>query len=362
MRTTHRLLLEDAREMPGVEAESIDCVITSPPYPMIEMWDGVFSAMSPEIGLRLERGEAWQAFELMHRELDRVWAQCSRVLRPGGFACINVGDATRTLDGEFRLYPNHARIVEAMLRIGLTPLPDILWRKPTNAPNKFLGSGMLPAGAYVTYEHEYILIFRKGPKRAFATDDGRELRMRSAFFWEERNAWFSDVWMDLRGASQELGDPAARERSAAFPFEVPYRLVQMLTLQGDAVLDPFLGTGTTSAAAAASARSSVGLDMDPALLAAAERALLFAPALARRRVEERLEAHRRFVEEREAAGKPLKHRNRPYGFPVVTGQEVDLELLVPSAMRRTGEGRFEAEHRAATPSDGDRSKQAELPF
>ena len=63
---------------------------------------------------------------------------------------------------EFRLFSNHSRILQKMASLGfsIATLPDILWRKPTNAPTKFLGSGMLPAGAYVTYEHEYILIVR----------------------------------------------------------------------------------------------------------------------------------------------------------------------------------------------------------
>ena len=71
----------------------------------------------------------------------------------------------------FVLYPNHARILNSLLDIGFSVLPDILWRKQTNAPNKFMGSGMLPAGAYVTLEHEYVLIVRKGSKREFKTED-----------------------------------------------------------------------------------------------------------------------------------------------------------------------------------------------
>lgn len=71
-----------------------------------------------------------------------------------------IGDATRTINGEFKLYNNHSRIVKSCSELGLTTLPDIIWHKTTNAPNKFMGSGMLPCGAYVTLEHEYILIFR----------------------------------------------------------------------------------------------------------------------------------------------------------------------------------------------------------
>ncbi len=97
----------------------------------------------------------------MHDILNRAWEECHRVLSDNGFVCINIGDATRTLGKEFRLFPNHAAIIDFFLKKGCCALPDIHWRKPTNAPNKFMGSGMYPAGAYVTYEHEYILIFRK---------------------------------------------------------------------------------------------------------------------------------------------------------------------------------------------------------
>ena len=121
---------------------------------------------------------------------------------------------------------------------------------------------MLPAGAYVTLEHEYILILRKGTKREFNKAEERQNRRESAIFWEERNAWFSDVWMDVKGTGQELFKKATRSRSAAFPFEVAYRLINMFSVRGDTVLDPFLGTGTTTAAAMACGRHSLGFELD----------------------------------------------------------------------------------------------------
>ena len=157
------------------------------------MWDGMFAELDPQIGELLESDEAWAAWEAMHCQLDRVYIECFRVLQPGCIAVINMGDATRTVAGDFQLFPNHARVLQGMRAAGFSPLPDILWRKPTNSPNKFMGSGMLPAGAYVTYEHEYILVFRKGSKRIFSTPAQKENRRESAFFWEERNRWFSDV-------------------------------------------------------------------------------------------------------------------------------------------------------------------------
>ncbi len=352
LKTVHRVWIADARDLGAVPDASVDLVVTSPPYPMIEMWDGVFSTLSPEGAEALRRGDAARAFELFHCELDKVWAECFRALKPGGIACVNVGDAARTIGGSFQLFPNHARVLQSMARIGFAPLPDILWRKPTNAPNKFLGSGMLPGGAYVTYEHEYILIFRKGRNRSFARAAEKRNRRRSAFFWEERNAWFSDVWTDLKGTSQDLLDPAARARSAAFPFELACRLVNMYSVYGDMVLDPFLGTGTTMAAAAASGRNSTGVEIDAALCETIRASARRSVARGSERARARLAAHRAFVAARGAAGRPPRHWNAVHGFPVVTSQETEIELLSPRALREPAPLFFEVEHGRAGEAEG----------
>lgn len=169
MQTTHQIYFKNAKSMSALPVSSIDLVVTSPPYPMIEMWDDLFADQYPSIGDALKNRKGLLAFELMHNLLDEIWNEVYRVLIPGGTACINIGDAARTIDGNFMLYPNHSRILTGLLKTGFAVLPVILWRKQTNAPNKFMGSGMLPSGAYVTLEHEYILIVRKGPKREFKT-------------------------------------------------------------------------------------------------------------------------------------------------------------------------------------------------
>ena len=149
-----------------------------------------------------------------------------------------------------------------MIELGFTPLPSIIWRKQSNAPNKFMGSGTLPAGAYVTHEHEHILIYRKGGKRQFKTPQEKQNRRVSAFFWEERNAWFSDVWDNLKGTRQNLGDDVNRERSAAYPYELPFRIIAMYSVKGETVLDPFMGTGTTGACASLLGMDFVGIEID----------------------------------------------------------------------------------------------------
>ncbi len=344
MRTTHRLISGDARDLGAISDGGVQLVVTSPPYPMIAMWDEAFAAMDPAAGALLEVADGPAAFEAMHRCLDAVWAECWRVLSPGGIAAVNIGDATRSVGGRFRLYSNHARIIAAMQALGFDVLPDILWRKPTNAPNKFMGSGMLPAGAYVTYEHEYVLLFRRGDKRAFHRPEDKAARRRSAFFWEERNTWFSDLWSDLRGTRQALGERADRERSGAFPFELPFRLINMYSLYGDLVLDPFAGTGTTLAAAAVAGRSSVGVELSDSFAPMVHGGLAAALPQGARIQQDRLEAHRRFVADRLEAGKPIKHHNEPHDVPVITGQERQLELLAPQRWERSEGSALVVEH------------------
>jgi DNA modification methylase len=328
VQTEHHIRFRDARNMRHIAEQSVHLVVTSPPYPMIDMWDGQF-ARQASIKKALQDQAGTRAFELMHRQLDRVWKEIHRVLIPGGIACINIGDATRTLNDTFALYPNHSRILSHMLGLGFSNLPNILWRKQTNAPNKFMGSGMMPPGAYVTLEHEYILIFRKGDKRLFKTPQEKSNRRQSAFFWEERNQWFSDVWMDLKGTRQNTNHKALRRRNGAYPFELAYRLICMFSVMGDTVLDPFLGTGTTLFAAAAAGRNSVGYEMDDAFRPLIRQGCGQAVQQALHRIGERFDDHRRFIEEREAAGKSIKHTNRIYGFPVVTRQECELTIPLP---------------------------------
>ena len=303
LETSHRIIIGDARQMEDVGNESIDLVVTSPPYPMIQMWDDLFSAADPAVAHALKQSDTRLAFGRMHRLLDEVWDEIIRVLTPGGIVCINIGDATRSFGGHFQLFANHAAIISSLSAKGLSQLPTIIWHKTTNAPNKFMGSGMLPPGAYVTLEHEYILIFRKGG-----------------------NTWFSDVWMGLQGVVQGMDNGGSRQRSAAFPLELPYRLICMFSLKGQKVLDPFLGTGTTMLAAMCTARESVGYESDNGLQPAILERVTSTPQLANQIIHERLEAHTRFVIERTRTKGDLKYRNRFYGFPVMTRQEEDLYL------------------------------------
>lgn len=341
--THHRLTYGDARRLEGLATGSVDLVVTSPPYPMIEMWDTCFGKLDPRIDEQLRKSEGSAAFERMHLILDEVWSRSVECLREGGFLCINIGDATRTLSTEFRLYSNHARIAQACQALGLSALPMILWEKQTNAPNKFMGSGMLPAGAYVTLEHEYVLIFRKGRKRVFSSRDEVAKRRESAFFWEERNQWFSDIW-DFKGERQRLNGSESGKRSAAFPFELPYRLIAMYSIEGDTVLDPFAGTGTTTLASMALGRNSVGYDTDAVVLTHARNRILSAWRELASRTSERLQGHVDFIASCSESGKVLQHFNKRYEFPVMTRQEIELQFSEPVKVVESNELAFEVSH------------------
>jgi hypothetical protein len=228
-----------------------------------------------------------------------------------------------------------------MIGSGFSALPTILWRKQTNAPNKFMGSGMMPPGAYVTLEHEYVLILRKGGKRDFITSEEKNIRRESAFFWEERNNWFSDIWLDLKGTTQKLFDHKTRNRSGAFPFELPYRLINMFSIKGDVVLDPFLGLGTTMFAAMAANRNSIGYEIDTAFKNLIMSTLPSVVGLSNKRIIERLNGHCAFIENRHADKKGFKYINKHYQFPVMTKQETELLINDLNEVKQVSQDSFE---------------------
>jgi DNA modification methylase len=248
---------------------SIQLIVTSPPYPMIAMWDKLFCETEPTVAtlwrkLEIEGNEAnvKQIYDSMHTYLAKVWKEAHRVLIEGGLACINIGDATRSINGKFRLYPNHSRITEICEKIGFISLPYILWKKPTNKPaykgkGAFLGSGFLPPNAYVTLDCEFILIFRKGNLRKFPPKDAN--RYESAFSKKQRDEWFSQIW-SLKGTRQNSTE--IERRTAAYPQEIVDRLIRMFSVKGDTVLDPFLGSGTTTKIAMKTQRNSIGYEID----------------------------------------------------------------------------------------------------
>ena len=259
--------------MPEIADGSVHLMVTSPPYPMIAMWDELFCKAEPKIAelfrkLNSDGGEeiVREIYASMHDYLAKVWAETYRVLVDGGIACINIGDSTRSINGKFQLFPNHSRITEVCEKIGFITLPYVLWKKPTNKPaykgkGAFLGSGFLPPNAYVTLDCEFILLFRKGKLRKFQPKDA--LRYESAFTKKQRDEWFSQIW-NLKGTRQKVNE--LERRTAAYPEEIAARLIRMFCVKKETVLDPFLGSGTTIKVAIENERSSIGYETDNNLL------------------------------------------------------------------------------------------------
>lgn len=285
MQTEHKIILANSQQMPELRDSSIHLMVTSPPYPMIKMWDKQFATFNPQIAVLWKELEAdgkeetiSQIYEAMHKVLVRTWGETYRVLVNGGIACINIGDATRTVNGKFRLFPNHSRIIEYCEKIGFTTLPYILWKKPTTKPkykgkSAFLGSGFLPPNAYVTLDCEFILLFRKGKLRQFPPNDPR--RYESAFTKGQRDKWFTQIW-NVAGTRQTTSQ--LERRTAAYPDEIVNRLIRMFSVKGDTVLDPFLGSGTTVRVAMRNKRNSIGYETDETLLPLIKNGMYFEPA------------------------------------------------------------------------------------
>ena len=341
MQTAHAVRVADAREM-SLPENSVELVVTSPPYPMIEMWDDLFCEFDPSVGEALDAGDGERAFSLMHDCLDPVWDGVVEALAPGGLVCINVGDATRTLD-EFELHPNHVEVTRRLRERGLSQLPGLAWRKPVNRATKFMGSGMLPPNAYPTLEHEQLLVFRNGGPRRL--EPGADERYEAAYFWEERNEWFSDLW-EFGGVDQRLTDGESsalaaetRERSGAFPLRLPLRLIRMFSTYGDTVLDPFWGTGTTTLAAMLAARDSVGYELDADIAAAFDERLAALPERSAERARARLERHVAFAEDRGDLAYEAEH----YDFPVMTKQERRIRPRAVASVESTEAG-YVCEH------------------
>lgn len=273
MPTQHRIIIGNSQQMPELADGCVQLMVTSPPYPLISMWDKLFCKGDPKIANLWQQLEengtdetVRQIYDAMHDNLAKVWVETYRVLAEGGIAAINIGDATRSINGKFQLYANHTRITEICEKIGFTTLPYILWKKPTTKPKykgkgAFLGSGFLPPNAYVTLDCEFILLFRKGKLRKF--EPHHTERYASKFTKAQRDEWFSQIW-DFKGARQTASE--LDRRTAAYPDEVAYRLIRMFSVKGEMVLDPFLGSGTTVKIAIVNDRNSVGYETDPKLL------------------------------------------------------------------------------------------------
>jgi len=252
LNTEHRVILGDARLMKEVDKESVHAVVTSPPYWILKEYDG--NAGGAQLGHMAD-------YDAFLGELDRVWKKCFDSLVPGGRLCVVVGDVclARRKKGRHLVVPIHADISVHCRSLGFDYLTPILWYKIANARTEvegngspFLGKPYEPNGI-IKNDIEYILLFRKPGGYRKPT---QEQRVLSLIEKELHSRWFRSFWTDIPGASRSLGHPAP------YPVEVAYRLVKMFSFVGDTVLDPFLGTGTTTEAAILANRSSIGFEIE----------------------------------------------------------------------------------------------------
>jgi DNA modification methylase len=247
LRTAHRLFLGfDSSRMRQVDDSSVHCAITSPPY-----WNIKDYGNPRQIGYR-------DTLLTYFRKLGRVWAECVRVLHPGCRLCINVGDeylrASEKI--QYQIIPLHAHLVNSIMNQfnrKLVYLGSIVWQKiPTTRTSggaSVMGSYGYPRNGYVSYNYEYIAIFKKLGK-APDPPEGKEEEKIELKEWRQL---FNGIWR-FNGARQQGG-------IAIFPDDLPRRLMRMFTYRGDTVLDPFLGSGTTTRVAFEMGRNSVGYEV-----------------------------------------------------------------------------------------------------
>lgn len=259
--TDHRFVLGDARELSGIPDRSVHLIVTSPPYWTLKAY-------------RDTKGQLGHVddYEEFLRDLDRVWAECLRVLVPGGRLVCVVGDvclSRRKNNGRHTVVPLHSSISEHCRRMGFDGLAPIIWHKIANAVFEaggngagFLGKPYEP-NAVLKNDIEYLLMLRKPGGYRSPSLDTRLLSLISA---HNHRRWFQQIWTDIKGAS-------TRTHPAPYPMELAERLVRMFSFVGDTVLDPFTGTGTTNLAAARWGRNSVGVEIDPHYMTMAKERL-----------------------------------------------------------------------------------------
>jgi site-specific DNA-methyltransferase (adenine-specific) len=246
-RTMHYFVNGDSRSLAFVKDESVHLVVTSPPYWTLKQYND-------------QKGQLGhiEDYEEFLRELSKVWAECHRVLVPGGRLVCVVGDVclARRKFGRHLVVPLHADIMVTCRKLGFDNLNPILWMKIANASFEvangtgFLGKPYEP-NAIIKNDMEFILMERKPGGYRQPTEDQRQ---RSRISKKDYDEWFRQSWT-LTGAS-------TKDHPAPFPLEIANRLVRMFSFVDDTVLDPFGGTGTTALAALKADRNSISVEVD----------------------------------------------------------------------------------------------------
>ncbi len=225
--------------------ESVHLIVTSPPY-----WQLKDYGTEDQIGYH-------DSYESYINNLNIVWSECYRVLHQGCRLCINIGDqfARSAYYGRYKVIPIRTEIIKFCEILGFDYMGAIIWQKATTTNTTggavIMGSFPYPRNGIVKIDYEFILIFKK---QGDAPKPSQEQKERSSLSKEEWNTCFAGHW-NFAGAKQD-------GHLAMFPEELPVRLIKMFSFAGETVLDPFLGSGTTSLAAKKLARNSVGYEIN----------------------------------------------------------------------------------------------------
>jgi len=247
----HELYQADSRNLSFLDDESLHLVVTSPPYFNIKDYEN-------GTGGEDQLGDI-DAYEHFNDQIDQVWKECYDKLVPGGRMVVVVGDVLRSRSehGRHRVIPLHATIQEHCIEIGYDNLAPIIWYKIGNASlesganARFLGKPYEP-GAVVKNDIEYILLFRKP---SGYRSPSIEERILSTIEADKHQKMFRQLWDDIQGEPQT-------DHPAPFPAELAERLIRMFSFAGDAVLDPFAGTGSTAVAASRVGRNSISVELE----------------------------------------------------------------------------------------------------
>jgi len=245
----HKVIIADSRSMLEVPKESVHLIITSPPYWQLKDYDNI-----RQIGFH-------DTYEEYINNLNLVWKECHRILHTGCRLCINIGDqfARAVYYGRYKVIPIRTEIIKFCESIGFDYMGAIIWQKVTTCNTTggatIMGSYPYPRNGIVKIDYEFILLFKKpGP----SPEINKTAKEQSILSVEEWNEYFAGHW-NFPGEKQD-------QHLAMFPEELPRRLIKMLSFVGETVLDPFLGSGTTSLAAEKLHRNSIGYEINESFL------------------------------------------------------------------------------------------------
>jgi len=227
--------------------KSVNLVITSPPY-----WQLKGYGTENQIGYH-------EDYETYINNLNLVWKECYRVLDNGCRLCVNIGDqfARAVYYGRYKVIPIRTEIIKFCESIGFDYMGAIIWQKQTTTNTtggaSLMGSFPTPRNGILSIDYEFILIFKKlGTSK---TKVSKEIKEQSKMTTKEWKKYFAGHW--------NFGGVRQSGHIAMFPEELPKRLIKMFAFKGETVLDPFMGSGTTSLAARKLERSSIGYEINP---------------------------------------------------------------------------------------------------